>query len=315
MEYKDYYKILGVERSASADEIKRSYRKLARKYHPDVSKEPKAEDRFKEVQEAYEVLRDPEKRKAYDQLGSNWRAGQEFRPPPGWERDFHFRAGRGAGGPADSGIFSDFFEQLFGGRGFGFDFGGAGRTARGEDVQHQVEISLEEAYSGTTRTLQMQSPEVDRTGRVSNRTRTLNVRIPAGVADGQRIRLSGQGSPGMAGGTAGDLYLQVAVRPHPRYRLVGRNIEIDLPVAPWEAALGARVQVPTPGGKVSLTVPPGSQGGSRLRLKGRGLPGRKPGDLYVVLKIVNPPAEDPSAKALFERMAREVSFDPRVGLD
>jgi curved DNA-binding protein len=316
MEYKDYYKILGLERSADADTLKRAYRKLARKYHPDVSKEPQAEDRFKEVQEAYEVLRDPEKRRAYDQLGSNWKAGQEFRPPPDWGREFHFRSGGGAGGGGDAGIFSDFFEQLFGGHGFEFA-GGRGRAGatqgrRGEDIQQRVEISLEEAFAGTTRTLQLQGPEVDRTGRISNRTRTLNVRIPPGVADGQRIRLTGQGSPGMMGGKAGDIYLQVAVRPHPDYRLEGRDIVYEVPVAPWEAALGAKIEVPTPGGRISLSIPPGSQAGGRLRLKGRGLPGKSAGDLYVVLKIVNPPVDDPTAKALFQRMADELSFDPRA---
>ena len=313
MEYKDYYKILGLARTAAADEVKPAYRKLARKYHPDVSKEPRAEERFKEVQEAYEVLRDPEKRRAYDRLGSNWQAGQEFRPPPDWSREFHFRSG-GSGG--DAGIFSDFFEQLFGGRGFEFRSGAAGsRAARGEDVQHRVEISLEEAYGGTIRTVQLQSPEMDRSGHLSSRTRTLNVRMPAGVTHGQRIRLSGQGSPGAAGGQAGDLFLKVAIRPHPRYRLEGRDIELELPVSPWEAALGAKVQVPTPGGKVTLSIPPGSQSGNRLRLRERGLPGPNPGDLYVSLKIVNPPADDPSAKALFQRMARELSFDPRANLD
>lgn len=316
MEYKDYYKILGLERGAGAEDVKRAYRKLARKYHPDVSKEPRAEDRFKEVQEAYEVLRDPEKRQAYDQLGSNWKAGQEFRPPPNWGREFHFRSGDGRG---DAGIFSDFFEQLFGGRSFdlGGDVGGGragGRPARGEDVQHRVEVSLEEAYGGTTRTVQLQGPEVDRTGHLSNRIRTLNVRIPPGVTHGQRIRLSGQGSPGALSGQPGDLYLRVAIRPHSRYRLEGRDIVLELPVAPWEAALGAKVEAPTPGGKVSLGIPPGSQTGNRLRLKERGLPGRSPGDLYVVLKIVNPPADDPAAKALFERMASELSFDPRSNL-
>ncbi len=311
MEYKDYYKILGVERKSSAEEIRTAYRKLARKYHPDVSSEANAEERFKEVQEAYEVLKDADKRRAYDQLGSNWRAGQEFRPPPGWDQQFQFRTGGGPGG-----LFSDFFEQLFGGRGFefGVGVGGAGpRPSRhSEALEHELEISLEEAYRGGSRMLQMQ--EAESFGRGQSQPRTLSVKIPAGVKEGQKIRLAGQGGARAMGGGASDLLLRVKIRPHPIYRLEGGDIVLDLPVAPWEAALGARVQVPTPGGAVQVTIPASSQSGKRLRLKGRGLPGRSPGDLYVILKIVNPPLESAAAKALYEKMAKELNFDPRASL-
>jgi curved DNA-binding protein len=312
MEYKDYYDLLGISRTASAEEIKRAYRKKARKYHPDVSKERDAETRFKEVQEAYEVLKDPEKRQAYDHLGSNWKQGQEFRPPPDWGQEFHF----GHGGPG-AGMFSDFFESLFG-QG-GFDFGtragpGAarpGRGRRGDDQTHRIELSVEEAYRGVQRTLQLQLVEPAGPGPGARRGRTLNVRIPAGVTEGQKIRLSGQGSPGMAGGAAGHLLLEVHIRPHPLYKLEGSDIVLTLPVAPWEAALGGRIEVPTPGGQVAITIAPGSQSGKRHRLRGRGMPGKTPGDLYAVLNIVNPPVESEEARTLFERMARALPFDPR----
>ncbi len=318
MEYKDYYKTLGVERNASADEIKKVYRKLARKYHPDVSKEANAEERFKEVQEAYEVLRDSEKRRAYDELGSNWRAGQEFRPPPGWDREVHFHSSGGAGSQ-----FSDFFEQLFGAHGvdFGFDRAGGARRDRhsqgrkGNDREHAITISLEEAYRGGVRTIQLTMPRRDARGRVSQDTRTLNVRIPPGVSNGQRIRLGGQGDAGAGGGRAGDLYFRVSIEPHRVYRLDGRNIELDLPISPWEAALGARIEVPTPGGRAAMTVPAGSQSGARFRLKGRGLPGKEPGDFYVVLKIVNPPMEGQQVRELYRRMADAIDFDPRANLE
>jgi curved DNA-binding protein len=312
MEYKDYYKTLGVERSAGADEIKRAYRKLARKFHPDVSRERDAEEQFKSVQEAYEVLKDPEKRSAYDQLGANWRSGQEFRPPPGWNREFHFHTSTGPGAAG----FSDFFEQFFGGA-RGFDSGGrTGRRTRSApaEEEHTLEISLEESYQGGTRTLQLQGPEVGAFGRARVRNRTLNVRIPSGIGDGQRIRLAGQGSPSGASGRAGDLFLKIKILPHRLYQLEGKDVTLDLPVAPWEAALGAKIEAPTPGGRVTLNVPAGSKGGNRLRLKGRGLPGKPPGDFYVTLRIVNPPHDSPKARALFEQMARDLPFDPRAGL-
>ena len=308
MEYKDYYKILDVERDATQDDIKRAYRKLARKYHPDVSKEPDAEERFKEMAEAYEVLKDPEKRAAYDQLGANWQAGQDFRPPPDWDAGFEFSGGFGGAGGAGS--FSDFFESLFGHHG-----GMGGRFhGHGEDHHARVLIDVEDAFRGTVRNITLQAPEMDAQGRVRTRQRSLNVRIPKGVRQGQHIRLAGQGHPGMGGGKAGDLYLEVDFKPHPLYRVEGRDLYLELPIAPWEAALGARVKVPTPDGAVDMRIPENSRNGSKLRLKGRGIPGRAPGDLYVTLKVVQPPADSDKAKAFYQKMAGEFDFDPRAGL-
>ncbi|MBS1200016.1 MAG: cytochrome biosis protein [Proteobacteria bacterium] len=309
MQFKDYYEVLGVGRDAKAEDIKRAYRRLARKYHPDVSKEPNAEERFKEVQEAYEVLKDPEKRAAYDQLGRDYRPGQDFRPPPDWGQGFEFSGPGGAGG------FSDFFEQLFG-QGSPFGGRGPGRQfdVRGEDHHAQIDLSLEQAYAGGTHTIGLQHPETGRDGRVELRSRQLKVRIPAGVTDGQVIRLAGQGAPGVGRGGRGDLYLKVALRPHPLFVVDRRDVTLTLPVAPWEAALGGVVPVPTPGGTVELRLPPNSRAGQKLRLKGRGLPGTPPGDQYVVLQVVLPPAETPAARELFERMRRELPFDPRANL-
>jgi curved DNA-binding protein len=312
MEFKDYYKSLGVARSASPEEIKRAYRKLARKYHPDVSKEPNAEERFKEVAEAYEVLKEPEKRSAYDQLGADWKAGHEFRPPPGWEARSEFRGGGFTGeGP---GVFSDFFEALFGHGsrpGAGTFRRGASVRMRGEDKHAKVLIALEDAYHGASRTLQVQIPELDRQGNVVNRTRTLQVSIPKGVTQGQQIRLAGQGSPGIGGGPSGDLYLEIELQPHPLFRTEERDIHMDLPIAPWEAALGARVNVPTLGGRVELRIPPGARSNQKLRLKGRGLPGKTPGDQYVVLQIVTPPADTEARRDFYRKMARDMPFNPR----
>lgn len=313
MEFKDYYAILGVDRDASQDDIKRAYRKLARKYHPDVSKEPDAENRFKEIGEAYEVLKDPEKRKAYDQLGSGYHQGEDFRPPPGWEPGFEFSGG----GFTDAGDFSDFFESLFGrgfARGAGSGRRGGGFRASGQDVVARIEITLEEAYNGGTRQISLPRHEMTSDGRVRESQQTLNVRIPKGITDGQRIRLSGQGEPGIGGGSPGDLYLEVHFRPHPRFHVEGRDIFLHLPIAPWEAALGAQVTVPTLGGEVGLKVPAGSQSGRKLRLKGRGLPGDPHGDQYVVLRIVVPRPETDAQRALYERMAREMPFNPRKDL-
>jgi curved DNA-binding protein len=313
MEYKDYYKILGVPREASAEDVKRAYRKLARKYHPDVNKDPKAEARFKELGEAYEVLKDPAKRTAYDRLGTDWQAGQDFRPPPGWDAGFE-SPGRG---PAPEGgvDFSDFFEALFG---QGFGAGRAGRAvfhAQGEDRHAKVLIDLEDAYHGATRTITLQVPEADARGRVSVRERKLEVTFPRGVHAGQVLRLAGQGGPGMGQGGAGDLYLEIGFRPHPFYRADERDVYLDLPIAPWEAALGATVKVPTPGGMVELKIPAGSATGGRLRLKGRGIPGGTPGDLYAVLQVVLPPADDDGASTFYRDMAgRFGSFRPRAKL-
>jgi curved DNA-binding protein len=323
MEYKDYYKILGVARDAKPEEIKRAYRKLARKYHPDVSKERDAEARFKEMAEAYEVLKDPEKRAAYDQLGADWKAGHEFRPPPDWEKRWEsqsrFRGGGFTG--AEAGDFSDFFETLFGrgghpgagGRAGGFRRG-SGFQMRGEDSHAKVLISLEDAYHGATRTLQLQVPELDAQGHVVNRVRTLQVNIPKGITQGQQIRLAGQGGPGMGGAPSGDLYLEVELQPHPLYRVDGRDVYLDLPITPWEAALGAKVTVPTLGGNVELTISPGARSNQKLRLRGRGLPGKTPGDQYVVLHIMTPPADTEARRTFYRRMAEEMPFNPRAHL-
>jgi curved DNA-binding protein len=308
VEFKDYYQIMGVKHDATQDEIKRAYRKLARKYHPDVSKEPDAEVRFKEVGEAYEVLKDPEKRTAYDQLGANWKAGQDFRPPPDWDAGFEFHGGGFSG--ADASQFSDFFESLF-----GHGFAGAGHGdfhAQGEDAHAKVLIDLEDAYRGATRTLTLQHTELGADGRPQVKQRTLNARIPRGVRQGQLIRLAGQGGAGAGKGKAGDLYLEVEFRPHPFYHVEGRDVFMDLPVAPWEAVLGATVKAPTPTGAVDLKIPPGSAGGRKLRLKGRGIPGATPGDLYIVLQITLPPAESAAAKAAYHEMEQALRFNPRA---
>lgn len=300
MRYKDYYATMGLERSASTEDIKRAYRRLARKYHPDVSKEKGAEERFKEVGEAYEVLRDPEKRAAYDQLGSQWQSEQDFTPPPGWQTS------SGAQGQAFNGAqFSDFFESLFGGHG--------GRAAmRGEDEYAQLTVTLEEAYQGATRAVRLTVPQRDRRGQVTHEVRTLNVRIPKGIQAGQQIRLSGQGNPGVGQAGAGDLYLEIQIAPHPLYRLDGRDLYLTVPVTPWEAALGAKLKVPTLGGPVEVRLPPGSQTGHKLRLKGRGMGGSHPGDQYVLIEIINPRADSERAQDLYRQMARELAFDPRA---
>ena len=311
MEYKDYYKIMGLARDASQDEIKRAYRKLARKYHPDVSKSPDAEARFKEVGEAYEVLKDPEKRAAYDQLGASWRAGQEFHPPPNWDSGFEF-----SGGAATEGMggFSDFFEQLFGRQHAGQYRSHRQFDARGEDHHAKVEVDLEDAFQGATRSIGLQRPEVDLHGNLQLRHRTLNVKIPVGVKQGQSIRLAGQGSPGTGTGSAGDLYLEINFKPHRLYQAEGRDLYMQLPVAPWEAALGATVKTPTPGGMVDLKIPAGSSSGSKLRLKGRGIPGNPNGDIYVTLIIVLPAADTEQAKSLYKEMQNKLAFNPRASM-
>lgn len=305
-EYKDYYKIMGVARDVGQDELKRVYRRLARKYHPDVSKEKDAEARFKEVQEAYEVLKDPQKRAAYDQLGSNWRQGQEFRPPPDWGQNFEFSTAFGD----QEGGFSDFFSSLFGGaaRGGGRARGAGGRgfAMAGDDQVAAIEIDLEDSFRGGSQTIELKAG--------SGAARTLKITIPQGIVEGQRIRLAGQGSPGHGGGPAGDLYLEVRFRKHKLFQVEGRDVTLTLPVAPWEAALGATVPTPTLAGPVDLRIPANAKAGQRMRLKGRGLPGATPGDQYVVLKIALPPADTPQARELYERMQREMPFDPRAEL-
>lgn len=308
MQFKDYYDTLGVARDATQAEIKQAYRRLARKYHPDVSSESDAEEKFKAVGEAYEVLKDPEKRSAYDQLGDQWQAGQDFQAPPGWDAGFEFSGD-------DAGVFSDFFESLFGRAHRAQYSGGAGPFRRGRDHHAKVMIDIEDAFSGVTRQISLHAPYVDRDGHVRNRDRTLNVKIPKGVQQGQQIRLSGQGEPGDGQAQAGDLYLEVEFKPHRLYRVQGPDIYLDLPVAPWELALGARVEVPTPGGKVAVNIPPGSQSGSKLRLGGRGIPGVARGDQYVVLKAVIPPADSEKRRQVYRDMEKELAFNPRQAME
>jgi len=315
MKFRDYYEILGVPRTATAEDIKKAYRRLARKYHPDVSKEADAEARFKEMKEAYSVLKDPEKRKAYDQFGEDWKTGQEFRPPPDWERYSDFKPD-GMGGAGDHRGFSDFFETLFGGgAGQGSFRQGFGGSSKGEDINARITIPLEDAFHGATRQLTIEVPELDGQGRYTRRQRTLSVKIPKGIVSGQRIRLAAQGGPGFGeGGQPGDLYLQVDFQPHPVFETQERDVIVTLPITPAEAALGRTVQAPTLGGKVDLKIPPGSSSGKRLRLKGRGLPGSPPGDQYVDLKIVLPGKIDSKAKALYEQLDEAETFNPRARL-
>ncbi len=312
MEFRDYYETLGVARDATQDEIKRAYRKLARKYHPDVSKEENAELQFKALGEAYEVLKDPEKRAAYDQLGANWQGGQDFNAPPDWDAGFEFSGGGFTQGNGQA--YSDFFESLF-----GQSFRDAGRqhhgpTQQGGDRHARVVIDLEDSLNGATRKITFHVPEVDPQGHVKTRERVLNIKIPKGITPGQSIRLAGQGDPSVGGGKAGDLYLDVEFKKHPLYRLDGADISIDVPIAPWEAALGATVKVPTPSGKVDVKIPAGSAHGKKLRFKDKGLPGKTPGHFYVVLQIVLPPADSPEAEKIYQMMAKELAFNPRAGL-
>jgi curved DNA-binding protein len=310
MQFKDYYATLGVERSADAEAIKRAYRKLARKYHPDVSKERDAEARFKEVTEAYEVLKDAEKRAAYDQVGQRWHGGE---PPPDWDAGFEFH-GRDAGAPMGA-DFSDFFEALFGRRAGVPPAGHARGGQRGDDHHAKLLVDLEEAYRGALRTVSLRVPVAGPHGGVQWRERQLDVNIPKGIRPGQHLRLAGQGSPGHGAGPAGDLYLEVEFRPHRLFRVDGRDVVVELPVAPWEAALGATVAVPTPDRRVELNIPPNSAAGRRLRLKGLGLPGQPPGDLYVVLTIVLPPSDSAAAQQAWRTLAKAFDFKPRAAME
>lgn len=315
MEYKDYYAVLGVDRKASADDIKQAYRRLARKYHPDVSKEADAENKFKDVQEAYEVLKDTEKRAAYDQLGSNWQQGQEFRPPPGWDQNTHFNAGnRGQFSEEDLGGFSDFFANVFGGRRGGFqrDDGFADFKQRGSDQHAKINITLEEAFQGAQKNIQLQLPEMTADGRMQMSVRTIKLTIPPGATQGQQLRLAKQGGPGIGGAPAGDLYLEIDIQPHALFSLKGSDVYLTLPVTPWEAALGAEIKIPTLGGKVGLKLAPGSQAGQKLRLKGRGMPKQsEAGDQYAILQIETPPAATDEQKQLYEKMSQVMPFNPR----
>lgn len=310
MKFTDYYEILGVAREATAGEIKSAYRKLARKYHPDVSKEADSEAKFKEIGEAYEVLKDTEKRAAYDQLGSQWKQGQDFRPPPDWDAGFEFSEGPRAG----TTDFSDFFESIFGrGRG-GFDTQYTEFDGRGQDHHARILIELEDAYTGATREIRLNAPEIDEGGRVRTRSRTLKVKIPKGVREGQYIRLTGQGMPGAGGAAAGDLYLQIGFHSHNLYQVDGRDVYLELPVTPWEAALGTTLKLPILVSIVNLNIPEGSQSGRKLRLKGRGIPSRNPGDMFVTLRIVLPEAKTDSARKIYQQMQAQLDFNPRANL-
>lgn len=318
VKFQDYYEVLGISRTATADDIKQAYRRLARKYHPDVNPgDASAEEKFKDIGEAYEVLSDAEKRQRYDQLGQNWKAGTDFTPPPDWE------------GGHGSGSFSDFFETLFGAR--RGPRAGAGFAMRGQDIEAVLELSLEEAHHGGTRTISLQTtamcPTCNGSGGRENqpcatcrgagvmiRPKTLDVTIPAGVRHGSVIRLAGQGEAGIGQASAGDLLLHVQLRPHTLFHVLDEgDVEIELPVAPWEAALGATVRVPTIEGAVDMTVPASAQGGQRLRLRNQGLQrrGSGRGDQYVKLKLVNPPTLTKSERALFEKLAAASRFNPR----
>ncbi len=319
LHYKDYYELLKVPRTASADEIRKAYRKLARQYHPDVNKSPDAESRFKDIGEAYEVLGDPEKRKRYDQLGAHFRNGQEFRPPPDWDNlryEFHGRPeSMGGFRPEDLGGFSDFFETLFGGAQFqGRASSGGGWQPPGDDHEAHVTIDLRDAFHGAQQTLSLHSAEVGHDNAIHRRVRSYRVKIPPGTTEGARIRLAGQGGAARGGGPAGDLYLRVHIKPHPVFRLNGRDLEVTVPLAPWEAALGARVPVATMDGQVFLNVPAGTQGGQRFRLRGKGMPGGRngaAGDLMATVAIAVPRHLTEKEKRLFEDLGRVSGFDPR----
>ena len=310
MEYKDYYAILGVPKTATQAEIKKAYRKLARELHPDTNKDPDAEKSFKEANEAYAVLSDPEKRAAFDKLAQRRAAGQDFQPPPGWDAGFDFSD---TGSPVgDDGDFSEFFNTLFGRAARARHGGGARAQMRGADQHAKISINLADAYHGATRSLALREARLDESGNVVSAERVLDVRIPKGVKEAQSIRLRGQGSPGLNGGPAGDLYMEVEFEPDPRYRVEGRDVTQKELVAPWEAALGAHIEVPTPSGRVEVNVPAGSNNGRKLRLKGRGIPGSPPGDLYLELELALPPANTEKARELYQTMAREFSsFNPR----
>jgi len=313
MEFKDYYKILDIEADADTKAVKTAYRRLARKYHPDVSSETDAENRFKEIAEAYEVLSDEKKRAEYDQLRKYGRGGR-FEPPPGWQGQ------RSAGGGSSAGAdFSEFFSSIFGNR-----FSGGSAEARGEhssedfystrgrDLETEMPVFLEDTLSEQTKTIDYTLPRYDEHGRVAETRKTLKVKIPAGVTDGERIRLKGQGAPGFGNGPAGDLYLRIRLVPHPLFDVLGQDLSITVPVAPWEAALGTRVNIPTLDGRIQMTVNPGSQTGQRLRIRGKGLRrGDRQGDLYAVLKVVMPDTVGEADKALWQQLADSADFDPR----
>ncbi len=309
MKYKDYYAILGVAKDASADDIKSAYRRLARKYHPDVSKEKDAEEKFKEMSEAYETLKDPEKRAAYDQLGS-YKPGQEFRPPPDWGGQF----AQGPGGFDDIDL-SDLF-AAFGGGGLGRGGRRADRPMPGSDYEAIVRISFEQAYEGTEIDLELSALEWDPDGGMRRVPHRVKTRVPRGVTDGEKLRVPGKGGKGAHGGPNGDLYLDIEVAAHPLYRVAGKDLYVDLPLAPWEAVLGVNVQLPTPGGAVSLRVPAGTRAGQQLRLSGRGMTrGKDAGHMYAIVRIEVPTVIDDKQRALFRQLAETTNFNPRARLD
>lgn len=299
MEYKDYYQTLGVDRDASADDIKKAYRKMVRKYHPDVSKHKDADAKTKDINEAYEVLGDADKRAAYDRLGSGYHAGDTVRPPPDWN-DFDI------GGMGADDFFADLFAQA------GRTRRGAGFQMRGDDIHAAITIDLIDAYRGATRTFTLRVPKQEGPGRATLQEKTLSVTIPRGVTPGQQLRLAGQGHEGHGGAGRGDLYLEIGFAPDARYRVDGAHVYETIPVTPWEAALGGSVSVPTPAGTIEVTIPAGSQSGRKLRLKGKGIPARVPGDLYLILDVVLPPANNDKARALYQAMARDLAFNPRA---
>jgi curved DNA-binding protein len=325
LQFKDYYEVLGIPRNASEDEIRKAFKKLARKYHPDLhtNEKKEVEEKFKEINEAYEVLKDPEKREKYDRLGANWKNGQDFHPPPDWDVRFDFGARPGKsregfyrGSEADG--FSDFFETLFSG---GFQEGYQGpqnsrpfvRKQKGVDREAVIRISLEDAFRGGNKNITLQTQTPDDAGRVTTQERRYDIKIPPGILPGQRIRLGGQGGDGSGGAVRGDLYLKVEVEHHPRYRLQGRDIYFDLPVTPWEAALGAEVEIDTLAGPVTLKIPAGTHGGQKLRLKGKGMPDGKGrgGNLYAVVQVTVPKKLSEKEREIFEELRKASSFNPR----
>ena len=309
MDFKDYYKTLDLSPTANAAEIKAAFRKAARKYHPDINTGADAEAKFKEVNEAHEVLKDPERRAAYDQLGQEPQPAQGgFRPPPDWDSGYEFSQSDASNGEA----FSDFFETLF--RRGSNPAGGRGRRPSA-DSHGRIEITIEDAYQGAERTLNLRAPVMGPNGTVTMQNRKIAVRVPKGIGQGQHIRLAGQGTS--EEGSTGDLLLEVAFAPHPVYRPEGKDLYMDLPVAPWEAALGGHVVMPTPGGRINLNIPKNARSGQKLRLKGKGMPGMSgapAGNIYATLKIVNPEVTTEHARAFFEKMAEEMPFDPRADL-
>jgi curved DNA-binding protein len=324
MKFTDYYKTLGVERDASPEDIKKAFRKLVRKHHPDLNKASDAQVKMQEINEANDVLSDKEKRLAYDTLARRQAAGADFSPPPGWADGFEF-SGRAANG-ADAGPdqdYSDFFEALFGASarrrpsGSSRSFAGDdtfGESMRGADHHSKMTIRLEDSFTGAVRELTLRSPELESSGQVVLRERTLQVNIPKGVYAGQQIRLAQQGAKGLGDGPVGDLYLEISFLPHPLYRPDGRDLYVSLPLTPWELMLGASIKVPTPGGLVEMNIPAGSQPGKKLRLRGRGLPAKEPGDEYLLLEVALPPADSEKARAFYKNMSEELSFNPRAHL-